>query len=369
MILIISRYQRSGDILKGILSMFDVPKCITTKYYDNIDKFSREGIWQLCYRDLTNNLIELNGLSELSELCFCSETIFPGEWQRKAETVLQCGKNNFLNAGILTGKGIKVAVIDRPINKNHVEFENRIEYIEVFPNITENRTDFHGMVCASFLAGRTCGIAPEAQLVYFAIPNKTSPIEDYYNYQLEALQKVVDYNKTNAEPIRIVSLSAPFTKNQRIKRDALEHELKQNRCTLIDATNSGYNFYGIDCIRHQEKRKFLLNQWQNDNYEANKDKKGFEDYFKSLCFVPSSRRTSAGNDSENEYIHWSKAVSESWTIPHIAGAYALCLQAIPYLTFDDFIQYSKHCPKQNGYTILDIQSIVKSSLHINISVN
>lgn len=359
-VLIISRYRGSGDILKTVLSMFDVPKCITTKYYDNIDPFSREGIWQLCYRDLTNSLIELKGLSELSELCFCSETIFPSEWQIKAETVLQCGRNSLLNTGMLTGKGIKVAIIDRPINKQHIEFENRIEYIEVFPNITEDRTDFHGMVCASFLTGKTCGIAPEAQLVYFAIPNKTSPIEDYYNYQLEALQKVVDYNKTNAEPIRIVSLSAPFTKNQIIKRDALEYELKQNGCTLIDATNCGYNFYGIDCIRHQEKRRFLLNQWQIDNYEANKDKKGFEDYFKSLCFVPSSRRTSASNDTNCDYIHWSKSASESWTIPHVAGAYALCLQIYPDMTFDDFIQCSKKCEKHDGFTILDVQSIIRN---------
>ncbi|MBQ7334951.1 MAG: hypothetical protein IJW92_00555 [Clostridia bacterium] len=345
--------------MKAILSIFDVPSSITVNYYDGIDQFSREGIWQLCYRNLSNNMIELNSLSELSELCFNTKTIFPNDWQTQATMVLQAGKANLLNSGILTGKGIKVAVIDKPINKTHIEFENRIEYIEVLPNLSENKkTDFHGMTCASFLSGATCGVAPESKIVYFAIPNKTYPIENYYHYQLIALQKVIDYNKTSEAPIRVVSLSAPFTKEQKPKRDFFEYELKQTGCTLIDATNFGHNFYGIDYIRHQEKGSFILNRWQSDYYETNKNRKEFVDYFSSLCFVPSSRRTSADNDTENDYIHWSKSVSESWTIPHVAGAYTLCLQVYPSMTFEDFIRCSKLCKKHNGFAILDVQSII-----------
>ncbi|MBQ3598007.1 MAG: hypothetical protein II987_01945 [Clostridia bacterium] len=345
--------------MKSVITMFDVPDIITANYYNCIDPFSREGIWQLCYRNLTNNKIALNSLSELSELCFNTETTFPSEWGAQASAVLEDGKSNLINSGKLTGKGVKVAVIDRPINKNHIEFQNRIEYIEVLPDISETlRTDFHGIACASFLSGANCGVAPESKLVYFAIPNKTSPIYDYYNYQLIALQKVIDYNKTNQEPIRIVSLSAPFTNEQKLTRDFLECELKKTGCTLIDATSFGHNFYGVDYIRYQEKGEFLLNQWQIDNYESNKNRKGFTDYFNSLCCVPSSRRTSADNNTNNGYIHWSKYVSESWTIPHVAGAYALCLEAYPHMQFEDFVKLSKLCTKHNNLTILDVNEII-----------
>ena len=170
--------------MKSVITMFDVPDIITANYYNCIDPFSREGIWQLCYRNLTNNKIALNSLSELSEMCFNTETTFPSEWGAQASAVLEDGKSNLINSGKLTGKGVKVAVIDRPINKNHIEFQNRIEYIEVLLDIPETlRTDFHGIACASFLSGANCGVAPESKLVYFAIPNKTSPIYDYYNYQ------------------------------------------------------------------------------------------------------------------------------------------------------------------------------------------
>ncbi len=345
--------------MKSVITMFDVPDIITADYYNCIEPFSREGIWQLCYRNLTNNKMELNSLSELSELCFNTETTFPSKWITGASTVLEDGKSNLINSGKLTGKGVKVAVIDRPINKNHIEFQNRIEYIEVLPNIPETqRTDFHGIACASFLSGATCGVAPESKLVYFAIPNKTSPIYDYYNYQLIALQKVIDYNKTNQEPIQIVSLSAPFTKEQKLTRDFLECELKKTGCTLIDATIFGHNFYGVDYVRYQEKGEFLLNQWQIDNYESNKNRKGFTDYFNSLCFVPSSRRTSADNNTNSSYTHWSKYVSESWTIPHVAGAYALCLAVYPHMIFEDFVKLSKLCTKHNNLTILDVNEII-----------
>lgn len=347
-----------------IVSMFDIPSVITTAYYDSIDPFSREGIWQLCYRDLTNNRIELNSLSELSELCYNTQTVFPNNWQAQAASVLQYGKVNLLDSGSLTGKGIKVAVIDRPINKKHIEFQDRIEYIEVFPHHpATQRMDFHGMTCASLLCGSTCGVAPEAKLVYFAIPNQTNPIEDYYNSQLVALQKVLDYNQASSDPIRIVSLSAPFTKDQKPLRDSLANKLAQTGCQLIDATDFGHNFYGIDCIRHQENKRYLLSQWQHDNYERNKSSRnGFIDYFNSLCFVPSTRRTSASNDTNNTYIHWSKAVSESWSIPHVAGAYALCLQTYPNMLYEDFVKLSKQCTKYNGFTILNVQSILCCAL-------
>ena len=361
---IIQATERNGKVMPGIISMFNVPSTVSTRYYESVDCFSREGIWQLCYRDLANHGFEIDSLSELSELCFNTKTIFPNDWQSQADMVLQDGKTNLLNCGTLTGNGIKVAVIDRPINKNHIELKSRIEYIEICPNHPETKTiDFHGMACASFLSGSTCGVATESQLVYFAIPNKTHPIEEYYNNQLIALQKVIDYNRTSTDPIRIVSLSAPFTKEQKPFRDSLAYELEQTGCALIDATIFGRNFAGVDYIRHQENGSYILNKWQLDNFERNKSRNSFLEYLNKLCFVPSSRRTSASNDSDYDYIHWSKAVSESWTIPHVAGAYALCLQVYPSMTFEDFVTLSKLSAKYSGLTILDVQSIIDNNIY------
>ena len=348
---------------KDVIKFFDLPQCITADYYDSIDSFTRESIWQLCYRDLSHHKVYINSDTELSELCFNSQTVFPPQLQETADRVLETGKKNLLHTDGLTGKGVKVAVIDRPINKNHIEFKDRIEYIEVIPDNPDNEwQDFHGMTCAGFLAGSMCGTAPESELVYFAVPNRTVDYEIYSGYQLEALKKVIEYNRNNSDPIRVISLSAPFSESHLVRKNELANELLSMGCVLIDAMPFGLSFEGIDGFVKDDQIVYKLNKWQIENYERNKNRPGFVTYFNSLCFVPSSRRTSPGDDGDNDYIHWSKAVSKSWSIPHIAGAYACCLQVNPNMNYDDFILRSKQCPKHGDYTVFDLHSVLYQQL-------
>ena len=342
-----------------LLTTFELPACVTAEYYDSVDMFTRESIWQLCYRDLSKQDVKIASEEELSELCFNTDTIFPERLRGMAERVLQDGKTNHLNTCGLTGKGVKVAVIDRAICRDHVEFDGRLEYIKVAPDHPEiDHLDFHGMACAGFLNGATCGVAPESELVYFAIPNATLDREVYFGYQLEALKMIIEYNQTHASRIRVVSLSAGYEKSQWERRNELEKQLAETGCTLIDAVNFPRNFRGIDQVTNHGKTSFMLNKFQIEDYERNKHREGFPEYFASLCFVPSGRRTSPGTETNTEYIHWSKAVSESWTIPQVAGAYACCLQADPTLQFEEFIKRSKKCRKQDGHTILDVKTIL-----------
>ena len=345
---------------KSVTRLFDLPECITAKYYDSIDMYTAESIWQLAYRDLSDHKVEISTEEELSELCFNTETVFPENLRGLADKVLQEGKKHRLNTCGLTGKGIKIAIIDRPFNPDHVEFEGRLEYIKVYPDHPDSEnTDFHGTVCAGFLGGATCGVAPEAELLYYAIPYDVSDMEVYYGFQLEALRRILKYNQTHDSRIRIVSLSSGFPKSQLEQRSELEKQLAETGCVLIDAVNFQRNFKGIDRFTKDGKTSYQLNKFQIDNYEMHKDKPGFKEYFNSLCFVPSARRTSPGTDSKTEYIHWSKAASESWTIPNVAGAYACCLQVNPNLKYEDFISKCKQCQRKDGFIILDLKTVLE----------
>ena len=66
----------------------------------------------------------------------------------------------------------------------------------------------------------------------------------------------------------------------------------------------------------------------------------------------------AGFDSVTEYVHWSKEASESWTMPHVAGAYACALQVNPDLQYADFIKMCKECPRKDGFIILDMKTVL-----------
>ena len=346
--------------MKGYLSMFDLPERITAEYYDSVEMFTVESIWQLCDRNLSEREIDISSEEELSELCFDTGTVFPHRLQEMAEHVLQDGKRNMLNTCGLTGKGIKVAMIDKPIRQDHIEFEGRLEYIEVLPGHPDNEdTYFHGTTCAGLMSGATCGVAPESELVFFAIPNKTDNLEEYWGFQLEALKKIIEYNHKNESPIRVVCLPAGFAKSQLEQRSELEKQLLETGCVLIDAMNFGRNFKGIDYVKNNDKIEYKLNKWQIDDFERNKHRDGFVEYFNSVCFVPSPRRTAPGDYSNTEFIHWSKAASESWTMPQVAGAYACCLQDYPTFQFEDFIKKCKSCPKKDGFTILDLKKVLE----------
>lgn len=67
--------------MKGYLSMFDLPERITAEYYDSIEMFTVESIWQLCDRDLSERKIDISSKEELSELCFDTGTVFPNRLQ------------------------------------------------------------------------------------------------------------------------------------------------------------------------------------------------------------------------------------------------------------------------------------------------
>ena len=359
---------------RSVLEMFDLPKTLEPSFVDSLsndDLFGIKGIWQLSYRDLRAERITINNADELSRFTFNDETVFPLELSDMAGKVMEDGKaGRISNHFGLTGKGVKIAVIDKPLNPMHKEFESRLEVIKVEPeNENHDSLDFHGMTCASLLAGKTCGTAPEAVIKYFQIPDSGDRAE-ISKYALKALKMIVAYNMENAtDPIRLVSWSGGFTKEDMQERNDCSRVLAQMGCYLIDATMFMRNFGGIDFNPYadRDEDKYSLNKWQLDNYERNKERPEFPEWFNNCCYVPSSRCTAASDDIVDGYIHWGKAVSESWTIPQTVGAMALCLQKRPDLTYESFVALAKQCPRVNGFIILNIDYIIQCGKCLPIS--
>ena len=351
---------------RTVLEMFDIPESIFPSFVDMLsdDLFGIKGIWQLSYRDLRTKNITISNEGDLSQFTFNEETVFPHRLFDISAKVMQDGKaGRITNHYGLTGKGVKIAIIDKPINPRHIEFESRLEVIKIEPdNENHDSLDFHGMTCASLLAGKTCGTAPKAVIKYFQMPDSGGRTE-ISRYALKALKMIVEYNRVNAaDPIRLISWSGGFTKEDMQERNNISKILSQMGCYLIDATMFMRNFCGIDYNPYAEndEKKYSLNKWQLDNYERNKERPGFSEWFENCCYVPSSRCTSASDDIVDGYIHWGKAVSESWTIPQTVGAMALCLQNHPKLSYESFVALAKKCNRKNGFIILDINSIIEA---------
>ena len=103
----------------------------------------------------------------------------------------------------ITGDGIVVAVIDRPILKDHEEFAANLQYNEpLTEEPSASAVNFHGAAITGILAGEH-GVAPDAKVHYFAIPNDDSA----YTTSAQALDRIVELNKTlpDAEKIKVVA--------------------------------------------------------------------------------------------------------------------------------------------------------------------
>lgn len=166
----------------------------------------------LAGRDVTT--ADLSQFSGTGTLTFSSSTKWPTSDKMPAgfspSALLEEGK--YLGLGLnglhkqgITGKGVSVAVIDRPILKEHEEYASNLQYIEVVPGDANNATvNFHGAAITGILAGKN-GVAPGAKVYYFAVPYA----DTMYSTSTQAMNQLLEMNKTlpEGQKIRVVAVA------------------------------------------------------------------------------------------------------------------------------------------------------------------
>jgi subtilisin family serine protease len=226
-----------------------------------------------------------------------------------------------LNLQNLTGTGVALAVIDKPILSTHTELQGRITYIDVFGS--DDRTHFHGIACASILAGKTCGVAPEASLYYFAVPDNG---QNFLNYSV-AVERLVKINRDlpGDKKIRLVSISDGMIGPYQKEWDFAKNELKAADIELIYSCNdilAGFAWGG--CPPFLDRQNLLSYDfspfWKQRQLP------------KDAIIIPAGYRTTASNAGSDVYVYWGNG-DKSWAIPYVAGLAALAWQARPLLTY------------------------------------
>lgn len=226
----------------------------------------------------------------------------------------------------ITGKGISVAVIDKPIRSTHDEFKDKMTYIKIGD---QTNPHFHGMACASILAGKTCGVASGAKLYYFATPDS----RDRQEYYMKAIDKIIEMNKSFSkdQKIRIVSIS------DGVKEKGKSYSKWQE--TIKKANSEGLTVVYSNLLGEKKFRwgGCYASKDRNDpsNYEISNYLKQYR-IDKSSIIVPGDFRTTAGNSSDNNYVYWGEG-GFSWAIPYVTGLAALAWQVNPNLTFDQIL--------------------------------
>ncbi len=292
---------------------------------------------------------------------FNEDTVFTEDIRNalQPEALLEAGKNPGLGVRKLheqgiTGKGVGIAIIDQGLYTGHPEYASRIRLYEEIHVSPEEQASMHGGALASIAVGQSCGVAPEADLYYWAFNNTVDYTRQKYDAEdidwegyARAIDRVTEVNGTLPEgkKIRVIAIARGYSftgekeTDKRIQKmlDAIDRAKESGIFVVTTSTNMNYDFLnpedsiiaGLGKIDPaggpDDISNYTLGDWQ---WEA-------AEYYENSLLVPMDDRTTA-DMSGDTYVFYADG-GWSWTVPYVAGMYALCAQADPDITPEEFL--------------------------------
>lgn len=361
-----------------------------------------------------------NADDKLPYIRFNSKTKFPSTDKMpdglNPQQVLENGKAPGLNIADLhamgiTGKGITVAIIDQPLNTEHIEIKDNIVHYESAGYPEHTKAEFHGTAVSSLLAGKTCGVAPDAKIVYFAAPGTKTKMaiadENFQKVLRQHFPKNINFEETIKDILdgrhqideefrhkinKIIATLPPDIKEQAFsvkteidfthRANALRKILFMNARLpqdkkisavsiswgrlgtdpestklikkLIESgvmvlTTDSHRFYGDKGNFITTDRKMNSNPDDIQSYEVGFWKANKDNLHEHLL-VPAGGRTFAGNLYYDDYIYCGANGGTSWATPYLVGVYALAKQIAPNLTPHRFFEVAQQTAVSNGKT-------------------
>ena len=278
-------------------------------------------------------------------LTFDSKTKFPAKDKLpkgfKPNAILKKNKNpglglRKLHRQVITGKGVNVAILDQNLLIDHEQYAERIRYYWQDPIYQDiGKASMHGPAVASILAGKTVGVAPQANIYYWANDLK---IDDHNILDDEAvakdLMRIANYNGWMDEnnKIRVLSISrgfGPHDKDYEKLKDAIRY-LENDANIAVFTTNDVFTLSRTHSLAAPDDTDYC-----RPAYWFTKEDLAFYDKIQNPS-VPSDFRVTAAPNGITDYAHYATG-GLSWAVPYMAGLYALGVQVYPDLTKEVFL--------------------------------
>ncbi|BCJ93679.1 hypothetical protein acsn021_12480 [Anaerocolumna cellulosilytica] len=248
------------------------------------------------------------------------------------------GVRNLHKEGI-TGKNVGIAIIDQELLTKHEEFAKQLKYYSENDFIkTKYPAAMHGAAVASIAVGKTCGVAPEANLYYIA---ENFITKDYTGRVAEDINELLDLNKTlkEEEKIRVISISwgAEEMESDGYKDLKKAYQRANEEGVFVITTSlleddrediKGVNFIGMEKTKLTDPNDF-------STYGKTSWAEEMDFYKKDYLCIPMDNRCVAAPTGINDYAIYQSG-GLSWSVPYLAGVYALACQVKPDINFNEF---------------------------------
>jgi len=313
--------------------------------------------------DLSNFDLQSSSSHDLGTISFDTNTKWPTPDKLpdgfNPEKILETGKNPGLGIKKLhdigiNGEGVVVAIIDQKLDVNHPEYSGAIKDYAEYEGIEEETISMHGPAVASLLVGKECGVAPKAKLVYKALPSGRN-----FYLQAQALEDIMINNEKvpPSEKVKVVSCSIGYEKEKPEpgldKWISVLKKAKEEGLFVVDVGGKQIDIQFIGGGSSENKDDFeSYSPWlhQVENEKLNKN-----------IIVPSDYRTMASSWSKKEqYMHEGKG-GISWSVPYLAGLFALALQVNHDIKQEEITEIIKKSTITNkkGLRIINPEGIIK----------
>jgi hypothetical protein len=224
-----------------------------------------------------------------------------------------------------------------------MEYKDRLRVYEEAEDITGvwMEAQMHGPAVASIAVGRSVGVAPEADLYYIAIGDcgGAADFRDLdFSCRARAIQRIVEINQGLPEnrKIRVLSMSIGWGLESKGYDEitAAVKEAKEAGIFVISTSLSRIyqlDFHGLGRSPLSDPNDFWSHTpglwWQKDFYQQ-----GFSS---PTLLVPMDSRTTASPTGTEDYVFYRQG-GWSWSVPYIAGMYALAVQVKPEISPEQF---------------------------------
>jgi hypothetical protein len=294
-----------------------------------------------------------NNLNELLHSDFDSKTNWPKSLPVgfNPDSIMEIGKNPGLSIRSLhqigiTGKGVNIAIIDQNLLVDHYEYKDQLRMYEEIHSLKGGKAAMHGAAVASIAVGKTVGVAPEAELYYISsqlgsmwamIKNKLFNNRNVNpKWYAKSIYRILEVNKTLPwdKKIRVISIS--FGSENKVFIKAVEKASKEGVFVISSSINRTHNlrFHGLgkECLSSPDNiNSYFPGSWWSKSFYKSPDKFKID----STLMVPMDSRCTASQSGKSNYVFYSTG-GWSWSIPYIAGLYALACQVKPSVTPQEF---------------------------------
>ena len=254
----------------------------------------------------------------------------------------------------VTGKGVRVAIIDQALYLDHPEFAGKI--VAYHDLASGERVSMHGPAVTSLLVGTNCGTAPDARVYYVAVRGGVYE-EDF----VEGLYWIVQQNSKlqGSEKIRVVCVSAapgergkPCKESSKRWKDACAHAEAKDILVLDCTSNRGFVHSCWYDLRAPESITRCKHGYPGMDFPI----------VPSQILAPASVRTTAEQQPNGDfgYQYWGQG-GRSWAIPYVAGVLALGWQVHPELKSEQMqeLLFKSAYQKKNGARIINPEKFIR----------